>query len=299
MTMAVPHIFWWLAAFAVLVPLVGYWGAGIVLHPPSMSPMAYFPENYGLRYEKTSFKTSDGLTLRGWLIPSAKGESAPTILMCHGWGDNKGELLDETHFLVEKGGYNLFYYDNRSHGESDGKITTMGVLELIDLEAAVKHLSETRPSAIARLGAFGLSMGASVLAMALGRHPEIRAAVLDSPFPSYRRVVRRWAWNKFRAPYVPFVWATLEMLKWRAGNGEIDRYSPMNFIGQVKDRPLFFIAGGQDTLMPVEDVKLVYDAANGCPKEFWVVPEAEHGKCHEAAGPEYESRVLAFFEKNL
>ena len=296
--MILSHLLLWLLAIAALVAFVGYCGAGIVLYPPSKSPMEYFPEQYGLGYEKTAFKTSDGLTLKGWFIP-AKNADAPTIVMCHGWGDNKGELLDDTHFLVSRGGYNLFYFDNRSHGESEGTITTMGRLELLDFEAAIRHLRENKPRAMERLGAFGLSMGASVLAMALGRYPEIRAAVLDSPFPSYRRVVRRWAWNKFRAPYIPFVWATLEMLKVRVGDGAIDRYDPVRFIGEVKNRPLFFIAGGQDILMPVADVKSIYDAANGAPKELWVVPTAAHGKCHEAAGPEYESRVLSFFENHL
>ncbi|MCR4295948.1 MAG: alpha/beta hydrolase, partial [Elusimicrobia bacterium] len=91
----------WLAAaivFAAAVYALCWWGAGIILHPPAMSPMWIFPEQFGLRYEKVAFKTRDGLELKGWFIPSTSGDKR-TIVMCHGWGDNKGELLKQTYFL--------------------------------------------------------------------------------------------------------------------------------------------------------------------------------------------------------
>ena len=108
----------WLAAALVLAVAfyaLCWWGAGIILHPPAMSPMWIFPEQFGLRYEKISFKTRDDLELKGWFIPSTTGDTR-TILMCHGWGDNKGELLKQTYFLNENGGFNLMYFDFRSHG---------------------------------------------------------------------------------------------------------------------------------------------------------------------------------------
>ena len=49
------------------------------------------PEQFGLRYEKIAFTTPDGIELKGWFIPSP-GDDKRTLIMCHGWGDNKGEL---------------------------------------------------------------------------------------------------------------------------------------------------------------------------------------------------------------
>ena len=58
-----------LLLFVAGVLAVCWYGSGLILHPPAMSPMWIFPEQFGLRYEKISFKTRDGLQLKGWFTP--------------------------------------------------------------------------------------------------------------------------------------------------------------------------------------------------------------------------------------
>jgi alpha-beta hydrolase superfamily lysophospholipase len=293
-------ILWLLLALAAAAGLLAasYWGAGIILYPPNKLRLEAFPEQFGLRYEKISFKTKDGLTLKGWFIPSnSDPKEERTLLMCHGWGDNKGELLKITHFLNATG-FNLLYFDHRSHGESEGKITTIGFLELIDLEAAITYLNDHHPEALKKLGVFGLSMGAAVAIMAMPRHPKIKAAVLESPFTDYRKVVRQWAWNNFKIPYFPLVALTLLWLRFRVGESGVDSYSPISYVSRISPRPLLIIGGGKDLLMPEADVRALYTAARE-PKQLWIIPEATHALCHEVAGLEYEARVAGFFKKHL
>ncbi|MCM2303736.1 MAG: lysophospholipase [Elusimicrobia bacterium] len=290
----------WLAAAILLAAAVYalcWWGAGIILHPPAMSPMWIFPEQFGLRYEKVSFKTRDGLELKGWFIPSTTGDKR-TILMCHGWGDNKGELLKQTYFLNENGGFNLLYFDFRSHGESEGEITTIGGLETIDFDAAVEWLRSAKPDLSDSIGVFGLSMGAAVTVASLPRHPDLRCAAVESPFSDYRTVIKRWAWNNMKLPYYPLVAITLFILRSRVKNPEIDRFNPVESAPKIAPRPLFVIGGDFDRLMTPEDVRKVFDAARE-PKQLWMVPEAWHAKCREAAGMEYDTRVIGFFSRNL
>lgn len=285
-------------AAAAAILMVCYLGAGVVLHPPEMSPMQFYPEQFGLRGEKVSFQTKDGLALKGWFVPSPSGpREERTLIMCHGWGDNKGELLKLTSFL-NQAGFNLLYFDSRSHGESDGEITTMGYLELMDFEAAVRHLKENRPRCLNRLGVFGLSMGAAVATMAMPEHPEIKAAVLESPFTDYRGVVCQWAWNNLKVPYFPLMPIVLYFLRLRAGAPGVDSYSPIRYIGRISPRPLLIIGGSEDRLMPEKDVRALYEAA-GQPKQLWIIPGAAHAKCREVAGLEYETRVAGFFDKHL
>ena len=286
------------AASSAIIALC-YWGAGLVLFPPNMSAMEIFPEHFGLRYEKVSFQTSDGITLKGWFLPSPNNpQDERTLLMCHGWGDNKGELLKITHFLNDGAGFNLFYFDNRNHGESSGRTTTLGYYEIMDFAAAMSYLRASKPHCLKRLGVFGLSMGAAVAAMAMPDHPEIKAAVLESPFTEYTKVVRQWAWNHFHLPYFPLVMLTLYILRLRVGNTNVDSYHPIRFVGKIAPRPLLIIGGSRDTLMPEADVTALYSAA-GEPKQLWIIPEARHAKCHETAGLEYETRVANFFKKHL
>ncbi|MDD5627499.1 MAG: alpha/beta hydrolase [Elusimicrobia bacterium] len=294
-------IFWVCAAAAVCLAAAflgfGWWGAGLIIYPPKMSSLAVFPEQFGLPYEKVSFTTSDGLTLKGWFLPSPTGDER-TLLMCHGWGDNKGELLAQTHFLNTAGGFNLFYFDNRSHGESGGTITTIGCLEIMDFDAAMDYLRRSRPQRLQRLGVFGLSMGAAVAAMAAPAHPEVKSVVMESPFTSYRQVVRRWAWNNLRVPYFPLMMIVLWMLRLRVGREDVDSYSPVRYVSGVAPRPVLFISGAEDRLMPPDDVRALYAAARE-PKELWMIPGASHGKCRELAGPEYDRRLIEFFGRTL
>ena len=276
---------------------VCYWGAGVILHPPNMSRMTVFPEQFGLRYERLPFPTKDGLTLKGWWIPAEDPAERRTILMCHGWGDNKGELLRETHFLHDAG-FNLFYFDTRSHGDSEGEITTIGCLETIDFAAAMAFLREHKPDFVKRLGVFGFSMGAAVAAMSVPDHPEVKAVVMESPFMDYRGVARRWAWNKFKIPYIPLVWITLHILRYRVGRSEVDTYSPHRYIARISPRPILVISGSEDRLMQEWDVRELFALAKE-PKQLWIIPGARHGKCRQLAGLEYDTRIAGFFSRHL
>lgn len=288
-----------LAVAALAAGLIGlcYWGAGVILYPPEKTPLSVFPEQFGMRYEKVNFRTRDGLTLRGWFAPSPSGQKQ-TLLMCHGWGDNKGHLLERTYFLNTKAGYNLLYFDHRSHGESDGTITTIGYLELIDCEGAISFLREKHPESLDHLGVFGLSMGGAVGIMTMAQHPEIKAAVIESSFTDYRKVVQQWAWNNMRIPYFPLVLVTLFFLRLRVGKPEVDSYSPIKFIPRIAPRPIFLIGGGDDLLMPEAEVRALHEAA-GQTKQLWIIPGAAHAQCFKVAGMEYEERVIGFYRKHL
>lgn len=284
------------AAGLVILGALGCYGAGVLLYPPAMSAMTVFPERFGLAYEKETFYAADGLALAGWFVRSPVGREE-TILLCHGWGDNKGELLEQTAFLNRVEGYNLFYFDFRGHGESAPSQVTMGKQELLDFAAAVAHLKAVRPRSSANLGVFGLSMGAAVAAMGLAAHPEIKAAVLESPFAEFREVGCRWAWNRYRVPYFPVMMTVLYMARLRSGHADIDAYSPAAFLPEART-PLLLIAAERDRLMPPGDVRRLYDLARG-PKDFWLVPGAGHAKCRQAAPAQYEARVGAFFRARL
>lgn len=281
------------AVLALAALAVSYWGAGLLLYPPFMSPMAVFPERFGVRCEKVSFRAADGLALAGWFLPSPVGRGE-ALVMCHGWGDNKGELLEHTLFLNRDAGLNLFYFDFRGHGESQASQVTMGKMELVDLEAA---LAWTKARCPGRVGLFGMSMGAAVAAMALAAHPEVGAAVLESPFAGFRQVGQRWAWQHYRVPYFPLVWLLMRWARLRSGHDDIDSYSPEARIGAATT-PTLFLAGELDELMPPEDVRRLHDRAGG-PKELWVVPGATHGKCRLAATAEYDARVAGFYLDRL
>lgn len=69
----------WIAG-TVLLTVTVYavcWRAASYLLSPPMSPMIHFPEHYDLPYENISFSTRDGLTLKGWFLPSSGARNTP------------------------------------------------------------------------------------------------------------------------------------------------------------------------------------------------------------------------------
>ena len=69
----------------------------------------------------------------GWFFPGLRG--APTIILCHGYGSSRGELLTLVSALQDHQ-YNVFVFDFAAHGGNQG-ITTFGYREADEVRAAV------------------------------------------------------------------------------------------------------------------------------------------------------------------
>ena len=267
-----------------------------VLHPTSKrKPLDAWPDQFGLPYENVCFKTEDKVQLKGWFIASPE-YSNKTIILMHGWGMNRADILKNTHFLRDLG-FNLFYFDFRALGESGGKTSSIGYLELKDVAAAVRFLKETRPQFCEKIGLYGLSMGGMVAICEAARNPGITCVAAEASYYSFRRVVSRWAWVHHRVPYFPLIPIILHYIrKYLSVNPE--RYSPKYNIPKIAPRPVFIIHGRYDNLVPAAQAKLLYKKA-GNPKEIWLVPGAKHNKCAEVGGFEYKQRLADFFRQNL
>ncbi len=259
------------------------------------TPINFWPDQFRLPFENIEFQTSDGVLLKGWFIP-AQVEGRGTIILCHGWGENKGDLLKDTYFLHDLG-FNLFYFDFRASGESQGQIASVGYLETKDAAAVLDFLKQNKPEAAGRIGIYGKSMGGAVAVYCASRHPEIRCMLAEDTFCSYNKVVGRWGWVKMKVPYYPVIPLTLFFVRLKLGV-DPEVYSPIYNVGKIAPRPVFFIHGDLDSLVSSDEVRNIFNKA-GNAKELWIVPGAGHGKCAEAGGEEYRKRVGGFFLNNL
>jgi uncharacterized protein len=286
-------VLWGLAALAALTLVASWFGADRVLHGNGRIPLTVRPENYGAPYEKVEFTTQDGVTLRGWFLPAAE-PSTRTILYCHGWGANKGQVLEFTHGLRERG-FNGLYFDFRYCGESDGELLSVGTFEAKDFDAAAAFLKKLRPRD--SLGVYGLSMGAMVSFAGVARHPEFKAAALESGFVSHYQAVRRYLTLGVGLPYFPIVPLFLFWMKQRIGV-EPELYSPSRVAQGWPGAPVLAIYGELDAMAPPEHGREFVSFIQA-PATLWVVPGAGHGKCAQTAGTEYENRLADFFSAHL
>jgi dipeptidyl aminopeptidase/acylaminoacyl peptidase len=254
------------------------------------------PGRYGLPYEKVSFPTSDGLTLRGWFIPAAFDNpigGKATILVGHGYPFDKANILRHALFLRAR--FHLLLFDFRYFGESDGAYTTAGLLETRDVEAAVAYVSQREDVDPSRIGAFGFSMSAA--AFILSRSTGIHAIVADSAYASLEQLIGRQFFFLPGPLTWPFVALTTLGARLLLGV-DIKQAAPMEAVRWLRT-PLLLIHGDHDSQIPVIHSREI--AANADPSltELWIVSGADHGFAHAQEGPRYEARVLQFFLRYL
>jgi pimeloyl-ACP methyl ester carboxylesterase len=281
------------AAIAALVVFLSWCGAYVALSGGKHIPTTATPEDLGLPFERVAFRSQDGVDLKGWFVP-APTDSRRTILFCHGWGANKGEVLRDTHFLREHG-FNLLYFDFRCCGESSGTMMSVGALEARDFDAAVAFLKARRPDD--RLAVYGISMGSMVAFAGIARHKGFEAAVLECPFASHDQALARYAWQVFYLPYYPFMPLIYYFVRSRLGfDPEI--HSPERLADRIGEIPVLLVCGEKDAIAAPSISRSLIEKVRG-PKELWVVPGAGHAKCADTAGAAYREKVGGFYNGRL
>jgi pimeloyl-ACP methyl ester carboxylesterase len=270
----------------------GYLSSNILLKVPRIS-LDINPKTFGYDFESFATTTEDDIEIKGWFIPSKK-PSRSTIIVLHGWGANRSDVLGFTFFLGKF--YNLVYFDFRNHGDSGGKKSSLTVLEVRDFMAVVNYLKKEKKNFIEHLGVFGFSMGGSVAITGAAKMPEIQAVAAESPFSSFDNTVYRYAKLFYGAPrfIVPL---TLFFTKIRLGV-DPEKWSPIYHIEKIAPRPVLIIQGEGDARMPVTEGQALFNAALE-PKDLWTVPLADHGGIQEVDPIEYQKRILKFFEQGL
>jgi len=248
------------------------------------------PEDVGLHVESVEFRTSDGLTLRGWW--SAGKADFPVIIFCHGLNRSRLELLERAG-EASKRGYNVLLFDLRNHGESDRAHTTLGILESRDVAAASQYVRVKAPGQPQLL--WGVSMGAATALLAVRDYGGFAGVVSDSSFPSFRETIEHHVRLLFHIPSFPvanlLVWITGVRLHLDPDSGNVEE--AVRRFGNV---PVLFIAGGADRRMPPGVAQRLFDANQSPLKKLLVVPGAGHGEAFATNRTLYLDAVFRFFE---
>ena len=257
------------------------------------------PIEYNIPYQDISFKTKDGFLIKGWLITKDKekpGFASPIIILLHGLGANKSDMLDSALFLYSAS-FNILTFDFRAHGESNGMVTSFGYLEERDLEGAIEYLKSNPILKDARIGLFGISMGGAVAIVAGASRLEIKAIVADSPYVDLDESIITH--TKMTLPIPGDFLGRLAVMAYRLRFlKDSARFSPLKSISKISPGAILIINGAEDDRMKPEDAKRLYDAA-GEPKELWLVKGAGHLEGYNNAPGEYEKKVVDFFRKYL
>jgi pimeloyl-ACP methyl ester carboxylesterase len=261
--------------------------------------------------EEVSFRTTDGLTLRGCYLHAA-GPRRGVILFGLEFGSNRWACYQYCDHLLANG-FDIFAFESRCQGDSDRQanyepLQWVTEYEVRDTKAALAYL-KGRPDADPwGVGLFGISKGGAAGLMAAADDPYVRCFVTDGIYATYTlmvRYMRKW-FSIYNSRYllqalVPLWYYGLVGM---SGLRQIEREQRLRFvhlekyIGRLAPRPLLMIHGAADTYVKPDMARQLYERARQ-PKEFWVVQGAKHNQAHQVAPEEYRRRVLAFFNQHL
>lgn len=280
----------------VAVGVVGWIGSERAIHPArKVEAHALGEYQFAAITENVRFPSGDGTPLAGWFIPGA-GAAAPTVVLLHGYGNSRAQLLPDADFL-HAAGYNVLMFDMRGRGESGGGAVTAGAREPNDVEGAVTYLLTRSDIDPGRIALEGVSLGASAGIIEMGRDQRVAAIVAEAPFSDLSGVIKKSFTHFVSLPSFPFAQVTTWIVERRLGVSA-DDVRPIDSIRAIGQRPVFIIQDQNDDLMPPRSGERIYDLAPG-PKELWLIDGAGHADGLKTEPAEYPRRVLAFYETYL
>lgn len=261
--------------------------AAQALDPPR-AVLDRWPEDVGITAPREVMFSVDGLTLRGWYVPARNGAA---IILAHGYGGNRLDLLPEAGLLAAAG-YGVLLFDFRGHGASDDAPVTLGRDERRDLVAVLDFVAAQPEVDPARIGAIGFSMGGATLAGVATHDERLRAAVIEAAFDTLDGVISQSAGLLGPLSEVPARWSL------RREGLDIDAVRPVDDLCAISPRPVLLIYGARDDVIPPGAAEAMFAAACD-PVETWLIPGAGHENYLDYAGEAYAARLLAFFEAHL
>jgi fermentation-respiration switch protein FrsA (DUF1100 family) len=254
-----------------------------VLHPPRTVPQGKTLRKYKIDYRPIDLITEDGIRLSAWYTPPQNGA---VILLAHGYGNKRPEWV---YALLARKKYGILAWDARAHGESDGNITTIGYLEVLDAKAALQY-ALAQPG-VEHVGAWGGSMGGATIIRAASQFPEIEAVFIDSSFTSLGEEFDYLVPYPVINPVARFIVA--------AGIGfRLDNVSPLNDIARISPRPVYIVQGMADVVAPPDSGEKLFNAA-GEPRFLWEQENVPHLSMYLDNPRRYQRRLLDFFDEWL
>jgi len=257
-------------------------------------PLSASPTFWQLPFEAVRFQATDSVSLSGWKIVADPDE--PWIILCHGLGANRADLLDIAAALF-RARYNLLLFDFRAHGESQGRVTSFGWREQRDLEGALAFLGSQSEFPEQPYGVFGISMGGAVAVMVASRDERLAAVAVDSIYTDLEESIAHHMKVLYRLPRIPFLLFVSSAYRIRFGVWP-RQMSPQEAISQISPRAVFIIHGGSDPRMPQDYATVLFKAANE-PKDLWVVQGVDHLGGLAADPKTYLRRLIDFFDSRL
>jgi pimeloyl-ACP methyl ester carboxylesterase len=228
----------------------------------------------------------------GWFFPGLK--SAPTILLCPGYGAGREELLPLATALQEQG-YNVTLVQFSGYGPRRIE-TTLGYREVQELRAAISALAQRTDVDKSRFGLWGTDMGSYAALSLAESDPRVRGiaveSVYDRPQEMLRLLVNRYGIGSL--PLLPaFAQKAFEWLNYSdSGVPALSQRLP-----RLAGVPKLFIQASDSPELAKITGRLFVEAPE--PKDQATLVHGNYAGMLDEEKRSYENRIASFFLSNL
>ena len=193
-----------------------------------------------------------------------------TVVLLHGYGLAQFAMAPWALRLAQEG-WRCVLVDLRGHGKSTGRRVFFGVQETHDLSQLLDELARKR-RLIEPVASIGESFGAALSLRWKAADPRVQMAVAIAPYASFSNALLNICHDY--AGWVPQAILRAGLKKvpdvLKVPPAELDTTTVLT----RQPVTALFIAGAEDSIAPVTDVKQLYSLAPG--SELVVVPDATH-----------------------
>jgi fermentation-respiration switch protein FrsA (DUF1100 family) len=205
---------------------------------------------------------------------NAKG----TVVHFHGNAQNMSAHWQFMAWLPQRG-FNVFVFDYRGYGASQGSPEPKGVFE--DSNSALNYVRSRKDVDPERLFVFGQSLGGTnaIAAVGSGNRSGVKAIAIEATFYSYSAI----ASDKIY------------------GTGSLvdDTYSADRYIGDLTPIPLLLLHGTADPVIPYGHSTRLFEKARE-PKAMITIEGGGHTEALTPRfGVKYQEALLDFFDASL
>jgi pimeloyl-ACP methyl ester carboxylesterase len=303
-----------------LLPAVLVLGLGVILLDgyliyslahPARTKLYGSPRDFQVILQKPmwsdeKWKNSDGTQSVGWFLN--RGRPAPAVILSHGYGSNRSELLTLS-FELWKAGYHVLLYDLRGHGESPVNWSGLGTYEKDDLLYAINFLKGMRNEAgqdllDGRIGLYGVELGGYISLVAASENPMVKAVAVDSVCPdvahfiNYRLKLHSgengWLSHLMDANWVSEI--TKLVMQVYLLRRE-DSAPAWERVSVARGRRLLFIIGKDSGALEGTTVALYNKAVDQ--KQLAEVEQTRINRLYGKTSADYDARVVEFFREAM
>lgn len=276
--------------------------------------MLNIPSNILPSYSATNFDSFDGQTnLSGWFFKTDNPIS--TVILVHDTGANRMQFDVDTVDIIEdllNAKYNVFLFDLRNSGESEGTISGYGYLEWQDVIGAIEHVRKI--SVTTNVILYGIGTGCSASLIALDKLPvsgdydeDVSSSFQDLPFDrSYVIGVILDSPAKDSDDYIrPLVraqssigWLTQYTVPYaiRISAGESTSYNLSSIISRLQI-PVCILYGDMDTFIGADKIAQIVEERerlNPSTTSSKIFSDAGYTESYNSDAPGYRKAILDF-----